>query len=106
MPKSRPKLEAFLLLIILSLMTWLLIGHFQVRLANTFADDGPVLFAYFLQNPHRFDGDILDTYGYAMALSTIQNWLPALLLRVFKLPPAILAWVFVYLQNVLLGFAI
>jgi hypothetical protein len=106
MTKTFAKLEGLLLLIILSLMTWLLIGDFQVRLANVFADDGPVVYAYLMQNPHRFDGDILATYGYSNCIGTIQNWLPALLLRAVGLSPSIPVWIFICLQNVLLGFAI
>jgi hypothetical protein len=99
-------LEGTILFLLFVAMTALLIGDQSVRLANTHGDDGPVVYAYFLQNPARFQGDILETYAYTSGLASIQNWLPALLLRAFGLPPEIPALVWVYLQNVLLGFAL
>ncbi|MFH1868393.1 MAG: hypothetical protein ABH843_05435 [Candidatus Omnitrophota bacterium] len=36
----------------------------------------------------------------------MQNWLPALLTKLINLPPEIPTWLFIYLQNVLLGFAL
>ena len=106
MLKSRSRLLSLLLLLFLSLMTVLHIGDFNVRLANTHGDDNPVVYAYFLQDPARFEGDILTTYGHAVASGSLQNWLPAVLLQTLGLPPEIPAWVFFYLQNVLLGFAV
>ncbi len=56
--------------------------------------------------PERFQGDQLLTYGYDSLRSSIQNWLPALMLKYLGVPPEIPAWFFLYLQHVLMGMGI
>jgi len=95
-----------LLLLLLSVITVLITDNFMVQLANTHDDDNPVTYAHFLQNQENYEGDILSTYGHQYGLGTIQNILPSMLLNTIGFPPEILAWIFVFLQNVLLGFAL
>ena len=93
------------LLLFLSLTTMLMVGDLRVRLANITTDDNPVFYSMYWQNPGRFEGDIAATYSHATALSTLQNWLPALLQQTAGLPPIIPSWIFVFMQGVLLGLA-
>jgi hypothetical protein len=84
----------------------LLIGDFRVVLANSSADDSPVLFGRFIADPTRFDNDLLHTYAYIYAFGTAVHWVPALLYRVLHFPLEISAYVIALLQTVLLGLAL
>jgi hypothetical protein len=94
-----------LLLLLLSGLMVLRTGDFGVRLAMN-DDIVPVSYAYYWEQPARFSRDILSTYARDYTLSSLSNWLPALLLRAIDLPPETSAWALLYLQNVLLGLAI
>jgi hypothetical protein len=85
--------------------TYLVIGDFGVRLANTSTDDGLVAYAYFYKYPELFarDGHMLNT-GRA-ALASMLNWLPAVLFKYAAVPPEIFYWGFTFLQNILLALA-
>lgn len=96
----------FCLWLFMSLVTVVRVGNFEVRLANFYADDTLVFYSYLYAMPERFAGDIFLTLGPAWTFATIVHWLPVLLLQTLKFPPEVMAWVFVYLQNVLLGFAL
>jgi hypothetical protein len=104
--RSKYLLTNISLVLFLSFVTVIRMGDFKVGLANSHDDDNPVTYSYFLENPEKYEGDIISTYGYLYGLGTIQNWLPAVLLKTTGLPPEIPALVFFYLQNVLLGFAL
>lgn len=104
--KFKLKGQLVVLLLLLSLISILFVGDFKVRLANSGDWYNCVDFAYFLQDPARFKNDAISTYGHFFGASSIQYWLPALLLRTMHIPPEILTWFFTYLQNVLLGFAL
>ena len=78
----------FALLLVLSALMWLRTGDFAVRLAAN-DDIVPVSYAYYWEYPERFSRDILSTYARDYTLSTLSNWLPALLLRTVRLAPEI-----------------
>ena len=85
--------------------TYLLIGDFGVRLANTSTDDGLVAYAYFYRYPELFARDAhMLNFGRA-ALASMLNWLPALLFKYAAVPPELLFWAFTFLQSVLLAVA-
>jgi hypothetical protein len=84
----------------------LVAGDFRVVLANSTADDSPVLFGRFLAEPERFQNDLLHTFGYVYALGTAVHWLPALLERVTGLPLAFSAYLITLSQTILLGLAL
>ena len=88
-----------------AISTYLVIGDFGVRLANTSTDDGLVAYAYFHKYPELFarDGHMLNT-GRA-ALASMLNWLPAVLFKHAAVPPEIFYWGFTFLQNILLALA-
>lgn len=101
----RARISTFALLGVLSALMLLRTGDFGVRLAAN-DDIVPVSYAYFWEYPDRFGRDILSTYARAYTLSTLSNWLPALLLHTVRLAPEGSSWALLYLQNVLLGLAI
>jgi hypothetical protein len=85
--------------------TYVLIGDFGVRLANTSTDDGLVAYAYFYRYPELFARDAhMLNFGRA-ALASMLNWLPALLFKYAAVPPEWLYWAFTFLQNILLAVA-
>lgn len=87
-------------------MAIILIGDFQVRLANIMKDDTPVVFAHIIKDPATFRGDVINAYIYVYGCGSLVYWLPALLFKYFNLSPEIPSWLFIYLQNVLLGMAL
>ena len=93
------------LLCVLSALMLLRTGDFGVRLAAN-DDIVPVSYAYYWEHPERFGRDILSSYARDYTLSTLSNWLPALLLRTVRLAPEASSWALLYLQNVLLGLAV
>ena len=105
MLKRSSKFSWLLFLLILSLISILRIGDFNVRLANATNDESIITFSRFLENPQRYKGDVLETYGYIFGLSTIVNSLPHFLSIYFKIPLKIIVWFMIYLQSILLGFA-
>ncbi len=104
--KIRQSAPTILLFVLLSVVTTVQTGDFRVRLASTSVDYNPVTYSYYFQNPEHFKGDIISTYASSFVFATMQNWLPALLLKTFNISPVFSAWVFFILQNVLLGLAV
>jgi hypothetical protein len=100
----RAGLSALFLLFLLSGLMALRTGDFSVRLASN-DDIIPLSYAYYWEYPERFARDILSTYARDYTLSTLSNWLPALLLRAVRLAPETSSWALLYLQNALLGLA-
>jgi hypothetical protein len=97
----QPTLQVALLVAVALALTGIAVGDVWVRLANTHADDGPILSVLLLNDPARFDGDIVATYAGAAARATIQNWLPAIAARWAGVSPERFAIVLTYAQNVL-----
>jgi hypothetical protein len=104
--KSRFSLDRIALTAILLVAAVLVIGDFRVVLANSSADDSPVLFGRFFEHPERFQTDLLGTYGYIYGLGTAVHWLPALLYRTVRVPLELSAYLITVLQTVLLGIAL
>ena len=102
----RGRLEVAILWLVLTGMTLILIGSWKVRVAMTYAGDGPILYAHYFNNPERFRGDLLETYGHEQVWATAQNLIPAVSFSYLGIDPANTAWLLVYLQNVLLGAAV
>ncbi len=95
-----------LLLVFLAAIAVLTVGDFNVRMANTHADEGPVLYAHYVNDPPRFEGDIMMIYGRVSVCATMMNWLPAMMYNFLNVPPEWPARVLTYLQVVLLGWAL
>lgn len=95
-----------LLLIVLCLNTVLLIGDFKVRPAIWNGDDGPAPYANYMKNPHKYEVDAGIKNWIYPASGTMQNWLTAILYLHLNVSPIIMGYFLVFLQNVLLGFAI
>jgi hypothetical protein len=99
-------LDYAVLAALICVATWLLIGDFAVRLANTSSDEGLIGYAYFFRDPALFRHDAHMTYWGPAALASMMNWLPAALFKYAGVPPEIFHWLFVFAQNVLLALAI
>jgi hypothetical protein len=96
--------KALVLIGILFLInTILLVGNFQVRLANISSDDGIVAKAYFLKFPERYQHDPQLKYQALGGFASAMNWVPALLFKYFDVNPEGFEIGFVFLQNILLG---
>ena len=82
-------IDQIILVALIGASTYLLIGDFGVRLANTSTDDGLVAYAYLFKFPERFllDAQLIN-WGSAASASML-NWLPAVLFKYADLPPEI-----------------
>lgn len=99
------KYQYILILIILSLFTALLINDVTVRQAQTGGDDGPIAISYYVKYPENFKTDVyMKTWQYT-SLASMINWLPAILFKELDFPPEFSATILIFLQNILLGFA-
>jgi hypothetical protein len=99
-------LDQIAIAVLVALSTYLLIGDFGVRLANTASDDGLVGYAYFFKFPELFVQDARMLNMGPSMLSTMLNWLPAALFKYAGVPPEICFWLFTFLQNILLALAV
>jgi hypothetical protein len=107
---NHPQLRAawvdqLLVAVLAGITTFLVIGHFGVRLANTSTDDGLVSYAYFFKFPELFARDASMLNWGPAALASMLNWLPAVLFKYAEIPPEIFFWLFTFLQNILLAIA-
>ncbi|MEQ1775282.1 MAG: hypothetical protein ABL891_16005 [Burkholderiales bacterium] len=94
------------LVVLIGVSTYLLIGDFGVRLANTSTDDGLVSYAYFFKFPERFAQDAHMLNWGPVGLTSMLNWLPAVLFKYAGVPPEIVYGLFTFLQNILLALAV
>jgi len=93
-------------ILLAALSTWLLIGDFQVRLADVSTDDGLVAYAIYRLDPDRFRLDEHMHLWVQVAGASMLNWLPALVTRYIGLSAESIAYVAIYLQNILLALAV
>jgi hypothetical protein len=87
------------------LNTQALIGNFRIRLANTSSDDGLVATAYIYKYPDRFQQDVHALNNLSASMSSLMGWIPAVSFKYLNIKPEYFAFLFVYLQNILLGLA-
>ena len=95
-----------ILLAFLLLNSYLLIGDSEIRLATSTGDESPINYAYYMKFPERFVNDVSMKHKYFTGISALQNWSTALLFTHLNFNPEILSILWVYTQNILLGFAI
>ncbi len=100
------KVHYLLLFVVLCLNTVLLIRDFEVRPAIWNGDDGPAPYANYMKNPHKYEADAFIKNWIYPASGTMQNWLTAFLYVHFNISPIVMGFFLVFLQNVLLGFAV
>ena len=92
--------ELALAAVLFTLLTVLRVGSRDVRLANAISDDHPVTWSKFSAHPERWAGDPIQIGGPFFVKATLQNRIPAFLLREFSLPPEYFADFLVWFQNV------
>lgn len=103
---ARTSCQDRIFLVVLTLVsTYLLIGDFGVRLANTSTDDGLVSYSYYFKFPERYLPDANLRNWAPAGLASMLNWLPAVLFKYVGVEPEIFYWLFAFLQNVLLALA-
>lgn len=107
-PPRRPfsALQTLSYLALFGLLTTLLIGNWNVRLANTFCDDNPIVYARFFSEPARYLGDAISSFGSAYVYGSSPNLLAGLLYKYLHVPPEIPSALELLLQNLLLPFAV
>ncbi|MDP1671517.1 MAG: hypothetical protein Q8L65_00200, partial [Burkholderiales bacterium] len=98
-------LDQICLAVLVCISTYLLIGDLGVRLANTSTDDGLVAYSYFLKYPERFAQDANLRNWAPVGLTSMLNWLPAVLFKYVGIPPDFFYGLFIFLQNILLALA-
>jgi hypothetical protein len=104
---ARTSWQDRIFLVLLALIsTYLLIGDLGVRLANTSTDDGLVSYSYYFKFPERFAQDANLRNWAPAGLSSMLNWLPAVLFKYAGIEPEIFYGLFAFLQNVLLALAV
>jgi len=93
-----------ILLILISIVIALIqIGNFQNRQATAHVDNWPELYSHFYKFPTRYAADNLSTYGFQTVFSTIHNLLPALMFKHLDISPAILDYLSIICQFLLLS---
>ncbi len=99
-------IDQLALVVLIGISTYLLIGDFGVRLANTSTDDGLVAYAYFFKFPERFAQDAHMLNWGPVGLTSMLNWMPAALFKYADVPPETLYLLFTFLQNILVALAV
>ena len=100
---SRSWIRDGLILLLLAVTTVIGIGDPDVRIADMYADDNPIVYAQYSSDPDRYEGDILDTYAQMATRGSMQNWVTVALHRYLGMNPDRPTLVFMFLQRFLLG---
>lgn len=87
------------------IVTVLLVGNFSVRIANGNSDNVPVIYVNYMKNPLKYKGDVIETFADQMTLASTLNSVTVYANKYLGIPSEIPSGLFVFLQNVLLGFA-
>ncbi len=102
---SNSKTESTVLVLIFAVLTILLVGSFESRLANSNGDDHPVVWARYFSNPDFWRGDSNFIMAKSFAKATLPNLLAMVSVRWNQNFPILLSWIYVFIQNLGLGLA-
>ena len=100
------RLHYLLIIIILSVNVVFVVGDFEVRMGLTSGDDSPLAIANYFSHPEYYQYDTGIHNWIPVAMGSMQNWLAVGLHAFINIPPQITFYLFVFIQNVLLGLAI
>ncbi|MBM4316830.1 MAG: hypothetical protein FJ116_05055 [Deltaproteobacteria bacterium] len=104
--QSKNNFHVFCLIIIVSIFTFLQVGSFESRLANSSGDDHPMVWARFIKNPQFWSSDSNFANANALARASLPNLLTTLSMGWDERLPKILCWAYVLFQNVGLALAL
>lgn len=85
--------------------TLLLVYNFSVQVSLAPGDESPIAHAMYFAQQNEFVQDIYMRVWSPVALSSLMNWLPAILYKYFSISPYAFFILFTLLQNVLLSLA-
>lgn len=95
-----------LLILVITLLTYLRAGDPEVAQALSIDDDHLAFYSHLYKTPEAFRCVPWEKCPYRFAFASIQNSVPALLFKYAGIPPEFFSVLFVWLQNVLLIFAL
>lgn len=95
-------LDLLVLMVISTVATLILIRDPALRICDTIGDDFFVAHCNFFLHPEHFDKDIEFQAWARVALSSMLNWLPAIICKFAQIKPAVLYTPLVVLQNSLI----
>lgn len=99
------KIEFILLVLTFVMSTFLLVGSFESRLANSNGDDHPVVWARYFTHPENWVHDSNFIGSKAFGRASLPNLLAILSTKIHESGPYILSWLYVFIQNVGIGIA-
>jgi hypothetical protein len=102
---SNSRTEKIVLIILFVVVTLLLVGSFESRLANSNGDDHPVVWARYFSNPQFWEGDGNFLAAKYFGIASLPNLLATLLVQWNENFPIWLSWVYVFIQNMGLALA-
>lgn len=89
-----------------SFVTHLLVGDFEIRIANALNDNVPAVYVHYAQNPGKYLGDVIETFADQMTLASFLNWTTVYANRYLSIPSEIPSLLFIFIQNVVLALAL
>ena len=101
----RPSFEFLFLCFVFLAATFLLVGSFESRLANSNGDDHPVVWARYFSHPENWvnDGNFVGAKAFGRA--SLPNLLAIISTKIHESGPYLLSWLYVLIQNVGIGIA-
>lgn len=103
--ESDSKFSKAILIIILIAVTFLLVGSFDSRLANSNGDDHPVVWARYFANPAFWEGDGAFFLAQQFGVATLPNIIAIYAVKLNTQLPILLSWIYIFIQNVGIGLA-
>lgn len=102
---SNSRTERIVLIFLFVVVTLLLVGSFDSRLANSNGDDHPVVWARYFSNPNFWEGDGNFIAAKYFGIASLPNLLATLSVQWHENFPIWLSWIYIFVQNVILGLA-
>lgn len=104
LPESAFKtaLDLIVLLTLSAIATTILVRDVQIRICDVLVDECLVAHCKFFANPNFFDKDIEFQSWSRIALSSLLNWLPAIICKASGAKPEFFYALFVHIQNSLI----
>jgi len=103
--RSNSRTEKIVLILLFVVVTLLLVGSFESRLANSNGDDHPIVWARYFSNPSFWEGDGNFLAAKYFGIASLPNLLATISVQWNENFPVWLSWFYVFIQNVGLGFA-
>jgi hypothetical protein len=102
--RSNSRTEKIVLGLLFLVVTLLLVGSFESRLANSNGDDHPIVWARYFSNPTFWEGDGNFVASRYFGVASLPNLLATISVQWNANFPIWLSWIYLFIQNVVLGF--